>query len=182
MKSHEVEKTFIQPQSYTREDDVVVFDVALLKLKTPIDFSATGAVPIAHIADQNFEDNGWQDSGVIATVLGWGATNLYPPRASQNLKKLDVPIVGYNIANAPNAYDGDVYEDNMIAAGYRNGGQDACYGDSGGPLVTAHPETGKQTLIGVVSWGEECARPNKYGVYAKVSFFAYWIQNTINNN
>jgi secreted trypsin-like serine protease len=43
---------------------------------------------------------------------------------------------------------------------------DSCQGDSGGPLVSALG--GTERLIGVVSWGDECA--SKYpGVYARVS-------------
>ncbi|KNC73914.1 hypothetical protein SARC_13528, partial [Sphaeroforma arctica JP610] len=29
-------------------------------------------------------------------------------------------------------------------------------------------------------WGDGCGRPNKYGVYTKVSFYVDWIQSTIN--
>ena len=45
--------------------------------------------------------------------------------------------------------------DNMICAGGRRG-KDSCQGDSGGPLVTADPKTGDYTVIGVVSWGNDC--------------------------
>ncbi|KAG7215628.1 hypothetical protein INR49_021983 [Caranx melampygus] len=54
---------------------------------------------------------------------------------------------------------------NMLCAGYRAGGQDACEGDSGGPLVTRYKKT--WFLSGVVSWGKGCANENLYGVYTK---------------
>ena len=56
------------------------------------------------------------------------------------------------------------------------GGKDACQGDSGGPLVTkATGVDAGYSLIGVVSWGQGCAAPNLYGVYAEFSQFLPWV-------
>lgn len=41
--------------------------------------------------------------------------------------------------------------------------------------------TGKWYSTGIVSHGFECARPNKYGIYADVAHFKDWIIETILN-
>ncbi len=56
----------------------------------------------------------------------------------------------------------------LCAGGADSAGRviDSCQGDSGGPLVSA--AGGPERLIGVVSWGDQCA--SKYpGVYTRVS-------------
>ena len=59
----------------------------------------------------------------------------------------------------------------MMCAGILDvGGKDACGGDSGGPL--AHFG---DIIVGVTSWGFECADSFYPGVSARVSHFSNWI-------
>ena len=105
-----------------------------------------------------------------AMVTGWGVSESGEP--SPTLKQVSVPIVSNADCNDPVSYNGAVTA-NMMCAGFSEGGKDSCQGDSGGPL-TATDASGAAELVGVVSWGEGCAQPGKYGVYARVSKFASW--------
>ena len=59
----------------------------------------------------------------------------------------------------------------MCAGLIDEGGIDSCQGDSGGPMF-GKDEAGKPVQVGIVSWGEGCARKGKPGVYTEVSTFA----------
>lgn len=62
----------------------------------------------------------------------------------------------------------------MFCAGLLGvGGRDSCQGDSGGPMVV------NEVLVGVVSWGNECADPDYPGVYVKVLAVKGWIEETM---
>jgi len=115
-------------------------------------------------------------SSMIATTAGWGALREGSYSLPNSLQKVDIPLVSQTTCNEKTAYNGDI-KDSMLCAGYKQGGKDSCQGDSGGPLVM-RDQNGEAILIGVVSWGEGCARSNKYGVYAKVSSAISWVKST----
>ena len=73
----------------------------------------------------------------------------------------------------PRSYGGKINE-RFLCAGYKEGGIDACGYDSGGPLVCP-VDGGRWILAGIVSWGERCALPHKYGVYTNVHEFTDWM-------
>jgi secreted trypsin-like serine protease len=145
-------------------------DIALVELKTPLPLG-TVMQQIAPLAPQD------EDRVLVVdrpfTVTGWGAT-AEGGRAVKDLQEVDVPFVSREACNDPLSYNGRI-TDNMICAGKAVGGQDSCQGDSGGPLVF-RPDGGEPRLVGVVSWGEGCARPGKYGVYTRLTRYADWVK------
>jgi trypsin len=152
-------------------------DFALVELAEKIDFDATGLAPVA-LATPEFAAQGHQDPGVDSTVYGFGNLGQWQNNTEKNLNKVTVPIVSHEEANRAESYRGKV-DATMLAAGYAAGGKDACQGDSGGPLVVFNHQN-DPVQVGVVSWGEGCAKVNKYGIYSNVAYAYEWIQTTIN--
>lgn len=149
----------------TREDDF-----ALMLLETPSD-----QTPADLIAPGQESSTAAGQPGEIA---GWGAISFGGP-APYQLLEAGVPFVSN--ADCATAYPNTSvpYFDpaTMICAGnYVSGGVDTCQGDSGGPLMA--DVSGRRVLAGVTSWGFECARPGKPGVYARVASALSWIDAT----
>lgn len=179
MIEYKIEKNINHPNSTGIGEDGA--DIRLLKLERPIDFKTTGA-KIIKLADKSFENRGLQKPGTSAVVLGWGYTgDNNPGQANNILQYAKVPIRSLDHANHNRSYGGQVLED-MLPAGYDVGEKDACIGDSGGPLVVLDESRNYYVQVGVVSWGEQCALPFKFGIYSKVSSYYSWIQKTISKN
>lgn len=112
-------------------------------------------------------------AGTEVTTAGWGYTRENNFSLPRNLRKVNVPVVSRAQCNV--AYKNKI-SDRMICAGLEQGGKDSCQGDSGGPLFSG--QGADRVLMGVVSWGEGCARAKKYGVYSNVSAAREWISAT----
>lgn len=132
-------------------------DWALIKLASPINGLAN-----MKLAETTAYNNG------TFTVAGWGAAT--EGGAQQRyLLKANVPFV--SDADCQSAYGSDLVPGDEICAGFPQGGVDTCQGDSGGPMFRKD-DTGAWIQVGIVSWGQGCARPGYPGVYSEVSTFA----------
>ncbi|MFI0977512.1 S1 family peptidase [Streptomyces sp. NPDC021093] len=130
-------------------------DWALIKLAKPIN------QPTLKIATNTSYNSG------TFTVAGWGA-NREGGAQQRYLLKAQVPFV--SDATCKSSYS-DLIPGEEICAGYAQGGTDTCQGDSGGPMFRKD-NAGAWIQVGIVSWGNGCARPNYPGVYTEVSTFA----------
>ncbi|MGP4000527.1 S1 family peptidase [Streptomyces sp. 8N706] len=130
-------------------------DWALIKLAQPID------LPTLPIAQTTAYDKG------DFTVAGWGAAGEGGGQ-QRYLLKATVPFV--DDATCKSAYPDLVAGEEICAGFMEEGGVDTCQGDSGGPMFRKD-DTGGWIQVGIVSWGDGCARPGKPGVYTQVSRF-----------
>ncbi|MDT0465568.1 serine protease [Streptomyces sp. DSM 41699] len=131
-------------------------DWALIKLARAVD------LPTLPIATGTAYNNG------DFTVVGWGAAREGGGQ-QRYLLKAQVPFV--DDATCQQAYGTDLVPGDEICAGFPQGGVDTCQGDSGGPMFRKDA-TGAYLQVGIVSWGEGCARAGYPGVYSEVSTFA----------
>lgn len=125
----------------------------------------------------------WQSklgADVRYRVLGHGDTlsdiddETFKPSAELRF----VDVEQHSDADCISTYGSDFEPGNMLCAGSPSAkpnydGRDACQGDSGGPLFDGN------TLVGVVSWGSQCAR--HLGVYSDVYAMRHWL-NTAKAN
>ncbi|OXB84773.1 UNVERIFIED_CONTAM: hypothetical protein H355_015895 [Colinus virginianus] len=142
------------------------YDIAVVELASPIEFTSDVHSVCLPEASYVFRDN------ISCFVTGWGALRNDGPSVNQ-LRQAEVRIISTAVCNRPQVYAGAITP-GMLCAGYLEGQVDACQGDSGGPLVNANSR-GIWYLVGIVSWGDECGKPDKPGVYTRVTFYRDWI-------
>ncbi|XP_075797609.1 tryptase gamma isoform X3 [Microtus pennsylvanicus] len=145
-------------------------DIALVQLGTPVALSSWVQPVCLPEASADFYP------GMRCWVTGWGYTREGEPlKPPYNLQEAEVSVV--DVETCSQAYsnpNGTIIQPDMLCA---RGPGDACQDDSGGPLVCQVAGTWQQA--GVVSWGEGCGRPDRPGVYARVTAYVNWIHHHI---
>ncbi|XP_072293080.1 coagulation factor IXa [Eucyclogobius newberryi] len=165
-QDHEVLERHIHPR-YNSSESLYNHDIALLYLKTPISFSST-VRPIC-VGPRTFIE-GLVQGASPAKVSGWGRTR-FLGSMSGVLQQVEVPFTDRSQCKESSSARITPF---MFCAGYHSEAKDACQGDSGGPHANLHQDA--WFLTGIVSWGEECAKEGKYGVYTRVSLYYSWIK------
>ncbi len=150
-----VRRIVIHPQYTVGPRGELINDVTLLQLAQPLTGATT--IPFA-TSDAQFA------GATTARAIGWGATQ-EGGQSSTILQQVDLPLLNNTQCQALLS---GVYtiSDVMVCAGGQSG-RDSCQGDSGGPLFITTANGPLQ--IGITSFGEGCARPNRPGVYARTS-------------
>ncbi|EDW32519.1 GL11685 [Drosophila persimilis] len=133
-------------------------DIGVIRLKNKLTLSSTiKTIALAASAPVH---------GAAASISGWGSTS-YSGSSSSQLLYIDTRIVGRAECGSSTYGYGGTIRETMICAAAAN--KDACQGDSGGPLVSGG------VLVGVVSWGRQCALANYPGVFADVAALREWL-------
>ncbi|NP_001008554.1 transmembrane protease serine 11G [Rattus norvegicus] len=146
-------------------------DIAVVKLSSPVLFSEN--LRTVCLPEATFQV--LPKSKVFVT--GWGALKANGPFPN-SLQEVEIEIISNDVCNQVNVYGGAI-SSGMICAGFLTGKLDACEGDSGGPLVISDNRN-KWYLLGIVSWGIDCGKENKPGIYTRVTHYRNWIKSKTN--
>ncbi|KAM3184431.1 hypothetical protein ACTXT7_008383 [Hymenolepis weldensis] len=198
---HEVEKIFTYPKMFsaTGNNFDAKDDIALLKLKKPVQFNENVRPACLPNPGEEFE------AGNICAVAGWGQTSqaaeldqmeLNNRKAevqylqnksdiSSTLRHINVPLISsedcedrfllYSLMN-PNFKVLPTF----ICAG-KTEAMDACQFDSGGPMMCRSGIDGQYILVGIISFGVNCASGYP-GIYTRVNSYLDWIHDITSNN
>lgn len=160
---HRVTEIVIHEEYYVDDFKIAHNDVALLRVMPFFKLNGRTRQAIELIdAEETMHP------GTTADVTGWGTIREGQENFPWVLQTLKVQI----LSSAECKYLVSPFiQKGEICAGYEKGGRGSCQGDSGGSLVV------RKILVGIVSYGEGCARPRKPTVYADVAYFRDWIKN-----
>jgi len=147
-------------------------DIAIVKLSQPVTY--TRRIRRACLPD-DYHDRDL--SSLLANnnpfIIGWGSTST-GGGAQNALREARVPVVTQDTcARAYSAISRVTIGQDKVCAG--DGTRDTCNGDSGGALLSSALGN-TWSVIGVTSFGVDCARPDFPGVYTRVDEYLPWIR------
>jgi len=168
-----IRSTIVHPQWNSR---TLENDIAIIKLSRPLTYSRN--IRWACLPDA------YQGRNLTATlrnpdpaIIGWGSTRIGggPENA---LRQAQVPLVSQQTCNSAYSSISATVKigDKQFCAG--NGVRDTCNGDSGGALLSDKLQ-GAWSVVGITSFGVDCAREDYPGVYTRVDRYLPWIRSNL---
>jgi len=150
-------------------------DIAIVKLSSPVSYSRNikqACLPDAYKG----QDLPSLLRSTPPTIIGWGST--FSGGGPQNrLRQAQVPMVTQQTcANAYAAISRVTIGSTKLCAG--DGRRDTCNGDSGGALLSNRIGN-SYAVVGVTSFGVDCAREDFPGVYTRVDQYLEWIRQNM---
>ncbi|KAH8277866.1 hypothetical protein KR018_008975 [Drosophila ironensis] len=116
-------------------------------------------------------------------ATGWGTKDATSDKFEHVLKRIELPFVEHDECQAmlrsTRLEPRFRLRPSFLCAG-GIAGKDTCKGDGGSPLFCTMPgEQNRFQLVGIVSWGIECAEEDIPAVYANVPYLRTWIDEKI---
>ncbi|KMQ91955.1 cationic trypsin-3 [Lasius niger] len=163
-------------EKYSKLNGIPVYDIGLIKLKTPLKF--TKEIQAIELPQAESEPTG------IAYFCGWGSilsNDVYPDVYPDKLQHVKLNYIKRESCKIfIRLLLGSSLHETNICTGSLSG-ISICFGDSGGPLITRYGQ--KSVLTGIASWGFwPCGELYAPSVYTKVSKFNAWIEQKIANH
>ncbi|XP_037914717.1 trypsin delta-like [Hermetia illucens] len=142
-------------------------DIAIIKLKEHFEY--TGVIQPVRLASSA----GAFRRGTKASIAGWGTRSEDDHFLPVKMYSVDVYAVDFD--ECVNSYAGvNTVREGMICTSSPIRGRDSCEGDAGSPVVVGG------TQVGVVSWGQGCAREEYPRVHVEVAHYRSWIDDQLN--
>jgi secreted trypsin-like serine protease len=156
-ETNQVEQQYLHPKynSNTFDNDIMLIKLASASSSQVASWNTNSAVPA---------------SNSKVDVIGFGATS-EGGSVSSTLLEVELTVQSSQTCVETMGANTDI----QICAGETEGGKDSCQGDSGGPLLV------DDMVVGIVSVGVGCARPNTPGINTRVSAYTQFIKDGICN-
>lgn len=158
------ETEYIHPGLYSQ------YDIALIKLSRHIVYGPN----VRHLyLPKVGEEKRYINVTNALSLAGFGYTTEHRHSPSSVIQAVNLTLFDSSKCSKYKEFNAE----RQICVGTLDGSKDSCSGDSGGSLITYI--NNKPVTLGIVSYGEGCARPGIPAVYTKVSHYVPWILSII---
>eukprot|EP01134_Creolimax_fragrantissima_P007537 CFRG7537T1 len=163
-----ISKIVVHPEF---DADYLVNDIALVRLKN--------SAPEGLVVVPLNKDKSEPEDITPLWYLGWGLLGENFSYIPNQLKSVSVESLSED--RCQSVYGRKLINDKNICT--YTPGKDSCQGDSGGPLIQPGEDGGINSgvLVGIISFGEGCARAGYPGVNTRISSFLDWIYATMSD-